>query len=156
MARSARASVDAIVQRLFTRGSAQFGWFAFDGEEPQCFTLEDVSRPIKINGETCIAAGRYALKLRTFGRLYESYRARYIWNEPGMLWLQAVPQFTDVLIHCGATDKDTAGCLLLGDRADMHRPSIAGSLDAYERVYKRVSPALLRGEECWLEMRDVG
>lgn len=146
--------MELLVRRLFVRQAAQFGLLAFEGEEVQCFTLEDVSRVVKVPKETCIPAGRYELKLRTFGRLYETYRLRHPWNEPGMLWLQAVPQFTDVLIHCGATDKDTAGCLLLGDSADVHRPSIGASLPAYERVYKRVSPALLGGERCYINIRE--
>lgn len=147
--------IEVRVQRLFLRERSCFGVLAFEGEEAECFTLEDVPRDVKIAGETCIPAGRYELKLRTFGRLYETYRRRFAWNEPGMLWLQAVPQFSDVLIHCGATDKDTAGCLLLGDSAHVHRPGITSSALAYERVYKRLSPGLLRGERVWLEVRGI-
>lgn len=145
--------MDVLVKRLFTRGAAQFGVLAFAGEEPTCFTLEDLPRDVKVAGETCIPAGRYELKLRTFGRLYESYRQRFTWNEPGMLWLQAVPQFTDVLIHCGATDKDTRGCLLPGYSIDVHRPSIVRSTDAYQQVYSRIAPAILTGERVWLEVK---
>ena len=147
--------MEAIVRRLFTRGAAQFGVLSFFGEEPSCFTLEDVPRAVKVAQETCITGGRYELKLRTFGRLYELYRGRYPWNEPGMLWLQAVPQFSDVLIHCGTTDKHTHGCLLLGDRADLERPSLAASTTAYQRVYTRLAHALLKGERCWLEVRSL-
>lgn len=149
--------MDARVKRLFVRDGAQFGALSFDGEEPLCFTLEDVTRAgPKIPGETCIRGGRYELKLRTFGRLYQQYRVRHPWNEPGMLWLQGVPQFSDVLIHCGSTKKHTAGCVLLGDRAEIHRPMLSGSLDAYQRFYKRITPALLSGERCWLEVKEIG
>lgn len=146
--------MNLVLRRLFVRERSQFGLLSFEAEEAECFALEDLPRPVKIDGETCIPAGRYELKLRTFGRFYETYRVRYPWNEPGMLWLQAVPQFSDVLIHCGNTDKETRGCLLLGDRADVHRPSVQGSLDAYQRVYSRVSRALLKGEQCWIEVRQ--
>ncbi len=146
--------MELLVQRLFTRQAAQFGLLSFEGEEAQCFTLEDLSRVVKLPNETCVPAGRYELKLRTFGRLFETYRLRHPWNEPGMLWLQSVPQFTDVLIHCGSTDRDTSGCLLLGDGADVHRPSISNSLPAYERVYKRVTPALLGGQRCYINIRE--
>lgn len=143
------------VRRLFARERSTFGVLFFEGEQPTCFTLEDLQRAVKVPKETAIPTGRYELKLRTYGRLYERYRARYSWNEPGMLWLQAVPQFTDVLIHCGATDEDTHGCLLLGYRADVHRPSIAGSLDAYQRVYQRIAPELLKGERVMLDVVDM-
>ena len=33
----------------------------------------------------------------------------------GMLHVLDVPNFKYILIHCGNTDEDTAGCLLLGD-----------------------------------------
>lgn len=147
--------MELYLERLFVRERAYIGVLSFEGEEPQCFTLEDLPRPVKIAGETCIPPGRYELRLRVFGRLFETYRRRFTWNEPGMLWLQAVPQFTDVLIHCGATDKDTAGCLLLGDRADVHRTSLASSVDAYQRVYMRVSKALLGGERVWINIEEV-
>lgn len=150
LARAVRVNV--YVRRLFIRERALIGTLSFEGEEPQCFTLEDLPRAVKVAGETCIDPGRYELKLRPFGRLFELYRGRYPWNEPGMLWLQAVPKFSDVLIHCGNTDKDTSGCLLVGDRADVHRPSVSGSYDAYERVYKRIMPALVRGERVMLEV----
>lgn len=146
--------MEVIVRRLFVRERSLFGTLAFEGEEPQCFTLEDMPRPTKIAGETCIPAGRYEGKLRTFGRLYEHYKARYPWNDPGMLWLQAVPNFADVLVHCGNTDKDTAGCLLVGARADLHRPSISSSLEAYERVYKRVMGELVRGVRVWFNIEE--
>lgn len=147
--------MNLLVRRLFVRDESMFGVLAFEGSEAECFTLEDLPRPHKIPGQTCIPVGRYELKLRTFGRLYESYRSRYPWNEPGMLWLQAVPQFSDVLIHCGNTDKDTRGCLLLGDRADCARPMLQGSLDAYKRVYSSVAPRMLTGERCWLEIVET-
>jgi len=148
--------MDAVVRRLFIRGAAQFGVLSFLGEQPACFTLEDVPRVVKVPQETCIPGGRYELKLRTFGRLYELYRTRYPWNEPGMLWLQAVPQFTDVLIHCGTTDKHTHGCILLGDRADLERPSLAASVTAYQRVYMELAPVLQRGGRCYLQMKELG
>ena len=148
--------MEATVRRLFIRGAAQFGVLSFFGEEPSCFTLEDVPRVVKVPRETCIAGGRYELKLRTFGRLYELYRTRYPWNEPGMLWLQAVPQFSDVLIHCGTTDKHTSGCLLLGDRADLERPSLAASVTAYQRVYSVLARALLNGERSYIDVKELG
>lgn len=147
--------LELLLRRLFVRDRSQFGLLYFHGEEAQCFTLEDVPRDVKVAGETCIPSGRYELKLRDFGGLYGRYKERFAWNEPGMLWLQAVPQFSDVLIHCGATDKDTAGCLLLGDRADCHRPSLAGSVDAYQRAYTRITPHLQRGERVHIEVKDI-
>jgi hypothetical protein len=99
-----------------------------------CFTLEDIERSVKVPGETCIPAGRYAIRLKAFGGMYERCLARFSWNAPGMLWLQDVPGFTDVLVHPGNTNKDTSGCILVGEQVTLDGKLVA-SATAYERVY---------------------
>ncbi len=120
---------------MFTRGNAYIGALAFDGEEPECFTLEDRPRLVSDKEKGCIPPGRYELHLRPFGGMYERYRKRFEFNAGGMLWLQNVRGFEDVLIHCGNTDKDTRGCILLGDGAFMDRGELTQSAEAYGRVY---------------------
>lgn len=144
-----------IVQRLFVIDGAQLGVLRIDGDkEPFCFVLEDEPREVKIAGETCIAAGRYELKLRTHGGMFERYCVRYPWNAPGMLELQGVRDFTDVLIHCGNHKGDTRGCLLVGNGAFVYG-RIAESAEAYSELYKRVSKALLAGESVHIETRGA-
>lgn len=143
-----------VLQRLFIADGAQIGMLAAADSQRVCFTLEDEPRVVKIAGETCIPAGRYGLKLRTFGGLYEKYRVRYPWNEPGMLWLQDVPNFTDIMIHCGATKADTAGCILVGGGA-FAAGMLSESALAYEPLYKKISNALLNSEQCYLNVRDI-
>lgn len=143
-----------VLQRLFMADGGQIGIVLENGDDAICFTLEDETREVKVPGETCIPAGRYALKLRTAGALYEKYRLRYPWNEPGMLWLQDVPNFTDVMIHCGNTKVDTAGCVLVGAGA-FSQGRISESVAAYERLYKKICPALLNGEQCYLDVRSI-
>src|SRR5688572_16869373 len=95
------------LQRLFVVDGAQLGMLTFESDPaPWCWTLEDEPREVKVAGETCVPHGRYELRLRKFGGLYDRYRVRYPWNEPGMLWLQDVPGFDDVLIHCGNHKND--------------------------------------------------
>mgnify|MGYP003651949720 FL=1 len=79
-----------------------------------CYTLEDESREEKVWGETCIPEGEYCLGLRTTGGLHSKYSKRFADIHSGMLHVLDVPNFKYILIHCGNTDEDTAGCLLLG------------------------------------------
>jgi hypothetical protein len=64
-----------------------------------------------------------------------------------MLHIQDVPKFEFILIHCGNTDEDTEGCLLVGSQAltepgDMR---VTQSVAAYQRLYQRVLSAALGG-----------
>ena len=59
-----------------------------------------------------------------------------------MLQVMDVPGFEFILIHVGNTDKDTAGCLLLGFNANTSQGlSVGSSVKAYKRLYSRVIEA---------------
>jgi hypothetical protein len=126
------------------------------GGKFSCFVLEDERRDVKVPGETRIPAGTYDIRLRGWGGFHNRYMHRFDFHE-GMLELVGVPGFTDILIHCGNTDKDTAGCLLLGDgvHENVTTPGyLTGSETAYRRVYPSVALAIKNGgarltiEEC--------
>ena len=100
----------------------------------QCFTLEDEYREAKVAGETRIPEGTYLLGLRNFGKHAERY------GHP-MIEIKNVPGFTDILIHKGNTEKDTAGCLLVGMGCGLN---FAGSAYLVEstRAYDMIYPVL--------------
>lgn len=64
-----------------------------------------------------------------------------------MLHILDVPNFTFILIHCGNTDEDTAGCLLVGTSVNItvREMSIGGSRVAYRKFYPKVIQAALEG-----------
>lgn len=127
----------------------------FDGEGQWiCHTLEDEKRKVKIKGETAIPAGVYEIKLRPLGesRLDEKYAERFDFYK-GQLWLQDVPNFTYIYIHCGNTEKHTDGCPLIGLKR--FATTIGNSRDAYRKFYPMVIAALDAGEEIFIHVVDA-
>lgn len=123
-----------------------------------CFTVEDEYRAVKVVGETRIPAGKYEIKFYAAGtKFHPKYLEKYgaAWHK-GMLMLQNVPGFSTILIHCGNTEKDTEGCLIVGDSVDSKLGTIdAGTTrPAYERLYPLVRDALLAGRKAWITVED--
>jgi hypothetical protein len=101
---SAAQGVEILVLRtLFSRGATR-GHLIVD-DEPWGWTLEDQLRPfgLKLPGETCIPAGRYAVKL---------YNSPHFGKRLPLLL--DVPFFDGVLLHGGNRPADSEGCLLVG------------------------------------------
>jgi len=123
-----------------------------------CYTLEDESRIEKVWGETCIPEGEYCIGLRTTGGFHSKYSKRFNDIHMGMLHVLDVPNFKYILIHCGNTDEDTAGCLLLGDSQENNNIKengfIGRSTQAYFRVYKKIAKAVKEEEEVTIVYRD--
>lgn len=113
-----------------------------------CYTLEDEYRPKKVDGETRIPTGTYAIKLRTEGGMHEKYSRLFDFHI-GMLWLQDVPQFEYIYIHIGNDDDDTEGCLLVGDQQNNNIIKKDGwvgrSTQAYSRIYQRIANHIANG-----------
>jgi hypothetical protein len=124
-----------------------------------CYTLEDEPREIKVKYMTCIPAGKYTLGLKTHGRLHDKYQFRFPELHVGMIELLDVPEFTDILIHCGNTNEDTSGCLLVGDTQENNNTKESGHIGkstfAYFRIYKAISEALKSGEHCSIVIEDI-
>lgn len=123
-----------------------------------CYTLEDESRDKKVYGETCIPEGEYSISLRKVGGFHSTYSTRFADIHEGMLHILDVPNFEYILIHCGNTDDDTAGCLLLGDTQHSNivekNGFIGRSTKAYFRVYPPIAKALKNKEEVTIVYRD--
>ena len=114
----------------------------------ECFGLEDEPREIKVPGETRIPAGLYQVGVKDFGPHHEAYAARFPDIHVGMLHILDVPGFADVLIHCGNTDEDTGGCLLVGTTANLQpgQMSVQNSARAYIHFYSTVALRAKRGD----------
>jgi hypothetical protein len=124
------------------------GLFLIDGLF-QCYTLEDEIREKKVWGETAVPYGRYKIELRTEGKFHENYSKKFPEWHKGMLHVTNVPGFEYILIHIGNFDKDTAGCLLVGN--DVEASSLEESTAAYKMIYLQIIEPLLKGEDVYIE-----
>ena len=92
-----------------------------------CDTIEDRDRgltqkmsidqikSIKVKNETAIPTGTYNVLLNVKSPKFGS-RQFYIDTCKGCVpRIDNVPGFEGVLIHCGKTDKDSSGCILVGE-----------------------------------------
>jgi len=145
----------------FNKGEDSTNGILFDVTDERkflCYTLEDESREEKVYGETCIPEGEYKLGLRNVGGYHTKYNKRFADIHLGMLQVLNVPNFEYILLHCGNTDEDTAGCLLLGDTQENNNVKkngfIGRSTAAYMRVYPDIAKALKDGEEVTITYRD--
>lgn len=116
------------------------------------FTMEDDYDRQKVYGHTRIPARKYELKLRTWGKFHERYAKRFPEMHKGMIWLHDVPNYKYVLIHCGNTPEDTAGCILVGSSI-ISEDFISGSVIAYKKIYPIISDAILK-ERTFIDIYD--
>ena len=114
-----------------------------------CYSLEDEKRTKKVYGETRIPSGQYWIEYRTKGGYHKRYSERFRNIHRGMLEITNVHNssmsFSNILIHCGNTDDDTAGCLLVGDvcTQNVTKNGLLGqSSNCYKRIYKKISDLL--------------
>lgn len=123
-----------------------------------CFTLEDEFRTIKKFEETRIPAGSYSLSLRLHGGHHQRYERRFADFHKGMIEIDAVPGFTDILVHIGNNDDDTAGCILVADASSQNiteAGSQGASRAAYIRIYPHMAGPLVEGKEVRLTIKDI-
>tara|TARA_R110002096_G_scaffold180765_1_gene358145 strand:- start:2335 stop:2760 length:426 start_codon:yes stop_codon:yes gene_type:complete len=115
--------------------------------------------PEKVWGETCIPEGEYCIGLRTVGGHHAKYSKRFADIHLGMLHVLDVPNFKYILIHCGNTDEDTAGCLLLGNsqvnNSIKTNGFIGNSTEAYFNVYPYIAKVLDEGQDVTISYKDL-
>ena len=115
------------VKRLYKTDTSTIGELLIDGVF-ECFTLEDIERPVKIKAETAIPKGTYKVIIN------ESNRFKRL-----MPLLLNVPNFEGVRIHSGNTNHDTEGCILVGQTRNKNY--IGQSRKAYEKLFKKMQAA---------------
>jgi hypothetical protein len=146
-----------LLQRFHSTDDFTIGKLSIDYHDAlppihECYTCEDEKREQKVMHETRIPAGTYEIKLRTFGGHHEKYKVKFTFHR-GMLWLQDVPGFKDILIHIGNDDDDSSGCILVGMSADLVKGYLSQSTVAYKKLYQKVIAELEKGK-VFIEIKD--
>tara|TARA_R100001244_G_scaffold131649_1_gene105248 strand:- start:40 stop:489 length:450 start_codon:yes stop_codon:yes gene_type:complete len=145
------------VYRYSSQSRTTISAIHIDGEF-ECFGLEDRYREIKVMGETRIGSGTYTIGLRTVGGHHAKYSNKFPDIHKGMLHVLDVPNFKYILIHIGNGEKDTMGCLLVGQEANnnkLYKGQITSSTSAYTELYSKVIKALDRNEPVTIQYIDL-
>jgi hypothetical protein len=124
--------------RLYKKKEYTIGKLYIDGVY-FCDTLEDPVRDLpieeKIGGHTAIPEGTYRIVLHTISPKYSQKKA-YDWCGGRLPRLLNVPYFDGILIHSGNTNKDTAGCILVGENKE--KGKVLNSMATLKRLYKKM------------------
>lgn len=133
------------LDRKYKLPTYTIGKLYIDGEY-FCDTLEDKDRgltdnmtvgeisKIKIKNETAIPTGTYKVTLDIFSPKFGNksfYKKTCNGKLPRIL---NVKGFDGVLIHCGNTNLDTSGCILVG--RNLEKGKILKSQEIFEKLYK--------------------
>lgn len=145
--------MELLVKRFSDNTKATLGFLSID-KIPFCFTLEDEFRSVKMKKETRIPEGTYEIKFRKEGTHHIEYMKKYGVKHYGMLEITQVPNFQYILIHIGNFEKDTEGCLLVGEGSNSNH-TITESTKAYERLYPIIAAALLKNEKVTITLQKV-
>ena len=94
----------------------------------ECYTLEDIERPVKLPGITAIPRGFYEVVI--------TFSARFKKQLPLLL---KVPNYDGVRIHSGNIAADTEGCILVGKVKRIN--SIEQSRTAFKNLFSKLEAA---------------
>jgi hypothetical protein len=118
-------------------------------------TLEDKVRDLNKNGkfdngeykvyaETAIPYGEYKITLDVVSPKFSKYQFYKEVCNGKVPRLLNVPNFEGILIHCGNTAKNSAGCILVGDNTI--KGQLTNSKNTFIRLYSKLKEASNKGE----------
>lgn len=142
------------LKRRFKGPKYTIGTLTIDGKF-KCDTLEDTDRGLsddmqeyiikskKVYSETAIPTGTYVIDMYTVSPKFKdrSWAKPYGGKLPRLL---DVKGFSGVLIHVGNTNKDTLGCILVGENTA--KGKVLNSTDTFHKLMKLLLEAHVKGE----------
>lgn len=146
------------VRRIARKEAYTIGKMYVDGAYI-CDTLEDKDRGLtsnmstaqisgmKVHGGTAIPTGRYLVDMKTVSPRFGG-RAQYQFCKGRLPRICNVPGYNGVLIHIGNTEKDTEGCILVGENKE--RGKVLNSTATFRKLYPTLKAADERGEQIYI------
>lgn len=127
-----------------------------------CNTIEDKDRGLnqmdplstikarKVYAETAIPSGRYRITLDVVSPKFSANSYYYKVCRGRMPRLLNVPGYEGILIHCGTSALDSAGCLIVG--MNTVKGKVTSSRVCFERLYKKMQEANDRHETIYIDI----
>jgi hypothetical protein len=112
----------------------------------------DAPKEVKIPSQTAIPYGTFKVGWAKSPKFSNFAKYPYTKKYNGIMpWVQNVPHFQGILIHCGASAASSAGCIIVGYNTIVGRVT-----DSQKAFYKLMDeylwPARKRGEVITLEI----
>ena len=139
----------------------QIGHLYVDGRYV-CDTIEDIDRgltqqmtqqeiaKVKVYSKTAIPRGKYRVTMSVKSPKFAA-KAYYRDYCKGLLpRLLDVPGFDGILIHKGSTERDSAGCIIVGWNTAVGK--VTSSQKAFETLYPMLRNAADKGERIYIEI----
>lgn len=155
--------MNIVVDRKWKKSTYTIGKLYIDNV-PFCETLEDTDRGLKSTmsleqikaikkaAVTAIPTGTYNVRMDVVSTKF-SKSAWYIKNCHGskVPRLENVPGYAGILIHPGNTDKDTEGCVLVGQ--NKVKGQVINSKDTFLKLYNKLYEAYTKGEKITITIK---
>lgn len=153
--------MDILLKRRYKGTSYTIGSLFIDGKY-ECDTIEDTDRAIsnemneseilskKVYGKTAIPYGKYEITLDTVSPKFKGRSWAKFCN--GKLpRLLNVKGFDGILIHVGNTEKDSLGCIIVGE--NKIKGKVINSTVTFKNLYLKLYKTKLTGEKLYLTIK---
>lgn len=150
--------MNILLDRKYKKSTYTIGNLYIDGNF-FCNTCEDKDRgltkdmpldkikEIKISSKTAIPTGTYEITLNITSPKYSNY-SKYKWAkaiDAKVPRLLNVPGFEGILMHPGNSDKDSSGCILVGENTVVGK--VLNSVNTFNKLYAKLKQAADQGEK---------
>lgn len=154
--------MELLVDRKWKKQDYTVGQLFVD-EEFFSNTMEDTDRGLddgmelwmiknkKIPTRTAIPTGRYEVKLNIVSPKFSQKPFYMNFCKGKVPRLMNVKGFEGILIHCGKTQLNSAGCILVGNNTI--KGQLTNSEETFKRLYAKMKEAQDRGEKIFITIQ---